>query len=104
MNNEKKIFIAGHTGMVGSSILKKFQLIGYHNIITRSSAELDLRNQKKVINFFEAEKPDVVILSAAKVGGINANIKYPVAFLYDNLMIQSNVLYASAMHKVEKFV
>lgn len=104
MNKEKKIFIAGHTGMVGSSILKKFQLIGYHNIITRSYAELDLRDQKKVFDFFEVEKPNFVILAAAKVGGINANIKYPVEFLYDNLMIQNNVLYASAMYKVEKFV
>ena len=104
MNNGKKIFLAGHKGMVGSAILKKFHLKGFSNFLLRDFQELDLRDQVGVNNFFRDEKPEIVILAAAKVGGINANIQHPADFLYDNLMIQSNVLHASSCNKVEKLV
>jgi GDP-L-fucose synthase len=92
MERSSKIYIAGHRGMAGSSIERKLREEGYNNIVTRTSSELDLRNQQAVKEFFENEKPEYVILAAAKVGGINANVSYPVDFLYDNLMIQNNVI------------
>ncbi|HQW27106.1 MAG TPA: NAD-dependent epimerase/dehydratase family protein, partial [Saprospiraceae bacterium] len=86
MEKSSKIYIAGHTGMVGSAIYRKLTAKGYTNIIGRSSAELDLRFQDQVITFFERERPAYVFLAAAKVGGILANNQYRAEFLYDNLM------------------
>ena len=104
MNKTSKIYIAGHRGMVGSAILRKLQADGYTNIVTRSSKELDLRNQQQVEDFFETEKPEYVFLAAAKVGGIHANNIYRAAFLYDNLMIQNNVIHQSYVHGVKKLL
>ena len=102
MNKSDRIFVSGHTGMVGSAILRLLNEKGYKNVITRTSKELDLRNQEEVRNFFEVERPDIVFLSAAKVGGINANMKDPAGFLYDNLMIQANVIHFSSINNVKK--
>jgi len=104
MEKTSKIYVAGHTGMVGSAILRRLQKEGYNNIITRTSKELDLRRQKDVEEFFEAEKPEYVFLAAAKVGGILANNTYRAEFLYDNLMIQSNVIHAAYKYKVKKLL
>jgi len=104
MKNNLKIYIAGHTGMVGSSIERKLIKEGYHNIVTRTSAELDLRNQKAVNEFFEKEKPAYVILAAAKVGGIHANNTYRAEFIYDNLMIEANIIHAAYLNKVTKLL
>lgn len=98
-----KIYIAGHTGMVGSAILSFFKKKNI-NLITRSHKELDLTNQADVNNFFEIEKPDQVYLAAAKVGGINANVTKPAEFIYENLMIQSNIIHASFENKVRKLL
>lgn len=97
MEKSAKIYIAGHRGMVGSAILRKLESEGFHNIITRTSSELDLRNQADVRAFFETERPDYVFLAAAKVGGIMANNIYRAEFLNDNLLIQNNVI-DSAYH------
>lgn len=102
MEKEAKIYIAGHRGMVGSAIMRNLQNKGYNNFITRRSAELDLRNQQAVADFFAQEKPDYVFLAAAKVGGIHANNTYRGEFLYDNLMIQNNVIHQSYVHGVKK--
>lgn len=102
--SDSKVYIAGHTGMVGSSILKTFQENGYTNIITRSSDTLDLRKQSKVDDFIAEELPDVIVLAAARVGGILANDQYPYQFLYDNLAIQSNVINAAHKNNVERLV
>jgi len=88
----KKIYIAGHNGMVGSAIWRNFNDNGYNNLIGCSSKELDLRNQKEVLDFFEAEKPEVVIDAAARVGGILANNSFPYQFLMDNMQIQNNLI------------
>ncbi len=104
MEQTAKIYIAGHRGMVGSAIERKLKNEGYDNIITRSSAELDLRNQLDVNDFFDREKPDYVILSAAKVGGIHANNTYRAEFIYDNLMIEANIIHASYLNKVNKLL
>jgi GDP-L-fucose synthase len=104
MEQNAKIYIAGHRGMVGSGLERKLRLEGYNNIITRTSAELDLRNQQGVNKFFEKEKPDYVILSAAKVGGIHANNTYRAEFIYDNLMIETNIIHASYLNKVTKLL
>lgn len=104
MEKGAKIYIAGHRGMVGSAILRKLQKEGYHQLITRSSAELDLRNQQAVADFFAAEKPEFVFLAAAKVGGIVANNTYRADFLYENLAIQNNVIHQSYLHKVKKLM
>ena len=96
--------MAGHRGMVGSAIFRRLQKEGYSSIITRGSQELDLRNQKKVEEFFAAERPEYVFLAAAKVGGILANNTYRAEFLYDNLMIQSNVIHAAYKYGVEKLL
>lgn len=101
---EKKIYIAGHTGMVGSSVLSKFRNKGYRNIITKDSSALDLRNQSEVDEFFYHERPDVVVLAAARVGGILANDQYPYQFLYDNLAIQNNVINAAHNYEVDKLI
>lgn len=104
MDLSSKIYIAGHRGMVGSSILRRLQKEGYHNFVLRKSSELDLRNQHAVNTFFEEEKPDYVFLAAAKVGGIQANNVYRGEFLYDNLMIQNNVIHASYTNGVKKLL
>jgi len=104
MDKSSKIYVAGHRGMVGSAIVRKLQAEGYSNLILRTSSELDLRNQSKVENFFAAEKPEYVFLTAAKVGGIMANNTYRADFLYENLMIESNVIHQSYVHKVKKLL
>jgi len=103
MNQNNKIYIAGHNGMVGSSIVRQFEKRGYDNLILRSSSELDLRDGVAVKDFFDLEQPEVVVLAAARVGGIQANIDHPAEFLFENLMMQSNVIHQSYLHKVEKF-
>jgi len=95
MNKTDKIYIAGHRGMVGSAIVRRLQKDGYNNIITRTSTEVDLKEQSAVREFFQSEKPDVVVLAAAKVGGIHANNVYRAQFLYENLMIESNVIHSA---------
>jgi GDP-L-fucose synthase len=104
MNRQDKIFVAGHRGMVGSAICRKLQQEGYSQIITRTSKELDLTDQQAVNQFFEKEQPHYVFLAAAKVGGIHANNTFRADFLYRNLMIESNVIHASHVHKVEKLL
>lgn len=99
-----RVYVAGHRGMVGSAIVRRLQAAGYQDIITRSSKELDLRDQKAVTDFFEAEKPELVYLAAAKVGGILANNTYRGTFLYDNLMIQTNVIEAARRVEVRKLL
>jgi GDP-L-fucose synthase len=99
-----KIYVAGHTGMVGSSIVRKLNKEGHNNLIFKSSKELDLRNQKDVTSFFEMHKPEVVILAAAKVGGIVANNNYKANFIYDNLMIESNIIHSSYLYNIKKLV
>lgn len=99
-----KIYIAGHRGMVGSAIMRNLQKQGYSNFITKTSAELDLRNQEAVAGFFAKEKPDYVFLAAAKVGGIQANNIYRADFIYENLMIQNNVIHSSYVNKVKKLM
>jgi GDP-L-fucose synthase len=104
MEKSAKIYIAGHRGMVGSAIERKLNSEGYHNIIHRTSNELDLRNQDLVNSFFQDEKPDYVILAAAKVGGIHANNTYRAEFIYDNLMIEANIIHAAYLNKVKKLL
>ena len=104
MNKTAKIYIAGHRGMVGSAIKRKLQKEGYQNLVYRTSSELDLRNQAAVNTFFVEEKPDYVILAAAKVGGILANNTYRGQFLYENLMIQNNVIHAAYVNEVKKLL
>ena len=104
MNKTSKIYIAGHRGMVGSAIVRRLTKDGYNNIITRSSKELDLRNQEQVNDFFAKEKPDYVFLAAAKVGGIVANNTYRAEFIYDNLMIEANIIHASYINQVKKLL
>jgi GDP-L-fucose synthase len=103
MELNSKIYIAGHRGMVGSAILRNLTAKGFQNIITKTSAELDLRNQAAVNDFFVAEKPEYVFLAAAKVGGIYANNTFRAEFLYDNLMIESNIIHA-AKNDVKKLM
>ncbi|MCX6175457.1 MAG: GDP-L-fucose synthase [Ignavibacteriales bacterium] len=102
--NNKKIYIAGHKGMVGSAILRKFRSEGLDNFVLRSIEELDLRKQNEVENFFKNEKPEVVIIAAAKVGGILANNKYRAEFLYDNLMIEANIINEAYKNGTEKLI
>ena len=104
MNKTSKIYIAGNRGMAGSAIERKLRKEGYDNILTKSSKELDLRDQKMVQIFFEVEKPDIVVLAAAKVGGIQANNTYRADFIYDNLMIESNVIHTSYLYGVKKLL
>jgi GDP-L-fucose synthase len=102
MNKSAKIYIAGHRGMVGSAIERKLNVEGFHNIIHRTSSELDLRNQDLVNSFFLVDKPDYVILAAAKVGGIHANNTYRAEFIYDNLMMEANIIHAAYLNNVKK--
>jgi GDP-L-fucose synthase len=104
MEVQSKIYVAGHNGMVGSAIVRRLRQSGYHNIITRSSKELDLRNQQAVNDFFAAEHIDYVFLAAAKVGGIFANNTYRAEFLYDNLIMETNVIHAAYERKVKKLL
>ncbi|MBD3231361.1 NAD-dependent epimerase/dehydratase family protein [Candidatus Dependentiae bacterium] len=104
MNKKSRIYVAGHTGLVGSNILKKLYDYGYKNIITKDFRELDLRRQSQVESFFEKECPEYVFLAAAKVGGILANNTYKAEFIYDNLMIAANVIHASYKYKVKKLL
>ena len=104
MDKAAKIYIAGHRGMVGSGLERKLRKEGFNNIVTRTSAELDLRNQQAVNDFFEKEKPIYVILAAAKVGGIHANNTYRAEFIYDNLMIEANIIHAAYLNKVTKLL
>ena len=100
----QKIYVAGHGGMVGSAIVRNLQSQGYNNIITRTHAEMDLTDQASVKLFFEQEKPDQVYLAAAKVGGIYANNTYPAEFIYDNLMVQNNVIHQAFLNGVQKLL
>lgn len=104
MELNSKIYIAGHRGMVGSAIMRNLQSKGYNNIITRTSKELDLRNSQAVSDFFTSEKPDYVFLAAAKVGGIQANNIYRADFIYENLMIQNNVIHNAYVSQVKKLM
>ncbi len=105
MNDKQaKIYIAGHRGMVGSALKRRLQRAGFTNFVERTSAELDLRDQQAVNAFFQAEKPQYVFLAAAKVGGILANNTYRASFIYDNLMIEANVIHAAYEHQVEKLL
>jgi GDP-L-fucose synthase len=104
MNTNDKIYIAGHRGMVGSAIVRKLEKEGYVNLLTKTSAEMDLRDQQAVNKFFEKEKPYYVFLAAARVGGIMANNTYRAEFLYDNLMIEANIIHASYINKVKKLL
>ena len=104
MNKKSKIYIAGHRGMVGSAILRALQAQGYSNFVLRTSSELDLTNQKDVSDFFSKEKPEYIFLAAAKVGGIVANNTYRADFLYENLVIQSNVIHQAYLNCVQKLL
>ena len=99
-----KIYVAGHRGMVGSAIVGSLEAKGFTNIVTRTHAELDLTNQAAVKSFFETEKPDQVYMAAAKVGGIHANNTYPAEFIYDNLMVQTNIIHQAFLHGVKKIL
>ena len=104
MRKDAKIYVAGHRGMVGSALVRRLQRAGYNNILVRTSQELDLRDTAAVAAFFNAEKPEYVLLAAAKVGGIHANNTYPVDFLLDNLQIQNNVIQSSHATGVKKLL
>lgn len=104
MEQTAKIYIAGHRGMVGSGIERKLRKEGYNNIVTRTSSELDLRNQQAVNDFFQKENPVYVILAAAKVGGIHANNTFRAEFIYDNLMIEANIIHAAYLNNVTKLL
>ena len=104
MEQSDKIYIAGHMGLVGSAIIRRLQGLGYFNILTRTHKEMDLRDKEKVERFFAKEKPEYVFLSAAKVGGIQANATYPAEFIYENLMIQTNVIDLSYRYGVKKLL
>ncbi|HUR09936.1 MAG TPA: GDP-L-fucose synthase [Flavitalea sp.] len=104
MKKEEKIYVAGHRGMVGSALLRKLQAAGFNNLVLKTSGELDLRNQQQVNSFFLDEAPEYVFLAAAKVGGIHANDIYRGEFIYENLMIQNNVIHASYINKVKKLL
>lgn len=104
MNKTSKIYVAGHSGMVGSAIVRKLNAEGYGNLVTKGSDELDLMDQKAVERFFETERPEYVFLAAARVGGIQANNTYRAEFIYENLMIQTNVIHYSYKKKVKKLL
>lgn len=104
MRTTDKIYVAGHRGLVGSAIMRRLQAGGYKNIVTRTHAELDLADQRAVQTFFATEKPDAIFLSAAKVGGIHANNTYPADFIYQNLMIETNIIHAAYQNKTKKLL
>ncbi|MEL6400651.1 MAG: GDP-L-fucose synthase [Cyanobacteria bacterium J06626_4] len=104
MDSQAKVFVAGHNGLVGGAVVRALKQQGYSNLIVRSSRELDLRQQQAVEDFFATEKPEYVFLAAAKVGGIQANNIYRGEFLYDNLMIESNIIHSAYRHQVQKLL
>ncbi|MCL4361739.1 GDP-L-fucose synthase [Candidatus Dependentiae bacterium] len=104
MQKSSKIYLAGHNGLVGSAVKRKLVSLGYENIVTRSFSDLDLKDQNAVNNFFKEQRPEYVIICAAKVGGIWANMQYPAQFIYDNLMIASNLIHASYLYGVKKLL
>jgi len=104
MEKNARIYVAGHRGMVGSALVRKLEAEGHSQLILRTSAELDLRNQEAVNLFFEKEKPEYVLLAAAKVGGIHANNTYRAEFLYDNLILEANIIHAAHQHGVKKLL
>ena len=104
MDRSAKIFVAGHRGLVGSALVRELERQGYENLVLRQSSELDLRDQAATLAFFQAERPEYVFLAAAKVGGIVANNSYPADFIYDNLMIQNNVIHSSYLNGVAKLL
>jgi len=104
MEHDAKIYVAGHNGMVGSAIVRKLSSLGYTNLVLRTSKELDLRRQEQVETFFAAEKPEYVFLAAAKVGGIMANSTYPADFMYDNMVIEMNVIHSAWQNQVKKLL
>ena len=104
MEKSAKIYVAGHRGMVGSAMIRRLKKAGYNNLVTRTSAELDLRNQAAVTDFFAKDRPEYVVLAAAKVGGINANSTYRAEFLFDNLMVEANVIHQSYVQGVKKLL
>ena len=104
VNYNLKVYVAGHAGMVGSAIVRQLEKQGYTNIVFRSRNELDLTNQNAVRDFFQSEKPDQVYLAAAKVGGIHANNTYPAEFIYENLMIEANVINEAYKAGVKKLL
>jgi GDP-L-fucose synthase len=104
MEKNAKIYVAGHRGMVGSALVRRMRQAGFTNFVTRTSSELDLRNQAAVAEFFKQEQPEYVVLAAAKVGGIQANNTYRAEFLYDNLMIESNVIHQAYLNGVKKLL
>ena len=104
MDSQAKVYVAGHNGLVGSAIVRALEALGYTNLVLRSSRELDLRQQWQVDQFFAQEKPDYVFLAAAKVGGIQANNTYRAEFLYDNLMIEANIIHSAYRHNVKKLL
>jgi GDP-L-fucose synthase len=104
MEKSSKIYVAGHRGLVGSALTRRLRAEGFNNILTHTHAELDLVRQDRVETFFEKEKPDYVFLAAAKVGGIWGNNTYPAEFIYENIIIQSNIIHASYVNKVKKLL
>ena len=104
MNKQAKIYIAGHRGLVGSALVRKFQELGYDNLILKTRSELNLLNQQEVADFFAVEKPEYVFLAAAKVGGIGANSTYPADFVYENIMIQTNIIHAAYKNNTKKLL
>ena len=104
MDKQDKIYVAGHRGLVGSAIVRNLKSKGYNNIIGKTHAELDLTNQQAVREYFEQEKPDIVVLAAAKVGGINANNTTPAEFAYENMQIQCNIIKCCHDFKVKKLL
>ena len=104
MDKSSLIYIAGHTGLVGSAILRKLKFLGCRNIITRTHQEMDLMDRVKVNSFFAEEKPEYVFLAAARVGGIHANNTYPAEFIYENLMIQTNIIDLSYRYGIKKLL
>ncbi len=104
ININSKIYVAGHNGLVGSSILRKLKKKGYKNIIYRSKKQLDLKDQKKVLNFLIKQKPDFIFIAAAKVGGIYSNNKYKAEFIFDNLSIQSNLIHSAYLTGIKNLI
>jgi GDP-L-fucose synthase len=104
MEKEAKIYLAGHAGLVGGAILRRLRAQGFENLVVRHQEELDLKNQAATADFFDKERPEYVFLAAARVGGIRANSTYPAEFIYDNLMIQANVIHQSCVHQVKKLL
>ena len=104
MNKQQTIYVAGHNGMVGGAVVRRLQQDGFQNLLLRSRSELDLINQSAVNKFFEAQKPDVVVFAAARVGGIHANNTYPAEFIYDNLMMATNAIQAAHQHGTQRFL